>query len=141
MTDRSEVLPELMAGLFVRLRAELSDGTLEDLRMSHVRVLSGVPVEGINVTDLSARAGMSKQGAGQFVAQLVESGHLRTAPHPDAGRARLVFRTAEGDRFVDQVYAALARTEERFAAEVGERRFATFKRVMTELGSSARRST
>lgn len=141
MTDGSEVLPELMAGLFVRLRAELSDGTLGDLRMSHVRVLSGVPVDGINVTDLSARAGMSKQGAGQFVAQLVESGHLRTAPHPDDGRVRLVFRTLEGDRFMGQVYAAIARTEERFAAEVGERRFATFKKVMTELGSSARRST
>ena len=46
---------------------------------------------------------------------------------------RLVFRTAAGDRFMRDVYAALARIEDGFAAEVGERRFATFKRVMAEL--------
>ena len=74
MTVSQDVLPELMAGLFVRLRAELDDGTLEDLRMSHVRVMAGVPPEGINVTDLSGRAGMSKQGVGQFVTYLVDSG-------------------------------------------------------------------
>jgi DNA-binding MarR family transcriptional regulator len=133
MTVSQDVLPELMAGLFVRLRAELDDGTLEDLRMSHVRVMAGVPPEGINVTDLSGRAGMSKQGVGQFVTYLVDSGHLRTGPHPDDGRVRLVFRTAEGDRFMDRVYGALAGVEGRFAAEVGERRFATFKKVMQEL--------
>jgi DNA-binding MarR family transcriptional regulator len=134
MTSRHEALPELMAGLFGRLRAELADGTLQDLRMSHVRVMAGVPAGGINVTDLSAQAGMSKQGAGQFVAQLVETGHLSTAPHPADGRVRLVFRTAAGDDFMRGVYEAIARVEAGFAAEVGERRFATFKRVMAELG-------
>jgi DNA-binding MarR family transcriptional regulator len=133
MTPSPEPLPELMAGLFGRLRAEMDDGTLGDLRMSHVRVMSGVPPEGINVTDLSALAGMSKQGCGQFVTQLVETGHLRTGPHPDDGRVRLVFRTAEGDRFMTGVYAALARIEERFSSQVGERRFATFENVLAEL--------
>jgi DNA-binding MarR family transcriptional regulator len=136
-----DVLPQLMAGLFARLRSELDDGTLQDLRMSHVRVMAGVPADGINVTDLSGRAGMSKQGAGQFVAHLVETGHLQTRPHPDDGRVRVVFRTEKGDRFMDGVYDAIARTEQRFAAEVGERRFATFKKVMEELGSSAPRSS
>ena len=57
MTDvRDDVLPELMAGLFGRIRAELSDGTLGDLRMSHVRVLAAIPPEGINVTELARRA-------------------------------------------------------------------------------------
>ena len=46
MTIRpADALPELMAGLFGRIRAELSDGTMGDLRMSHVRVLAGVPPE------------------------------------------------------------------------------------------------
>jgi DNA-binding MarR family transcriptional regulator len=141
MTPRPDVLPELLAGLFGRLRAELDDGTLGDLRMSHVRVMAGVPAEGINVTELASLAGMSKQGCGQFVTQLVETGHLRTGPHPDDGRVRLVFRTVEGDRFMRGVYDALARVEKRFAAQVGERRFATFRTVMSELASSAPRSS
>jgi DNA-binding MarR family transcriptional regulator len=124
-----------MAGLFERIRAELSDRTMGDLRMSHVRVLSAVPKEGINVTELARRAGMTKQGCGQFVTQLSATGHLTTAPDPDDGRVRLVFRSPEGDRFMAGVYATLARIEGEFAEEVGERRFATFKRVMAQLAA------
>lgn len=133
MTTVKEVLPELMAQLFGRIRAELDDGTLGDLRMSHVRVLSAVPADGINVTTLALRVGMSKQGCGQFVTQLTSSGHVHTEPDPADGRVRLVLLTARGVRFIDGVYAALGRIEDTMATQVGERRFATFKRVMSEL--------
>ena len=33
------------------------------------------------------------------------------------------------------VYAALSRIEDRFSIQVGERRFATFKKVMAELAA------
>ena len=122
-----------MAGLFGRIRAELADGTLGDLRMSHVRVLAAVPPDGVNVTELARRAGMTKQGCGQFVTYLSGTGHLSTAPDPDDGRVRLVRRSIAGDRVMDGVYAALDRIELGFAAEVGPRRFATFKKVMREL--------
>ncbi|HET9996404.1 MAG TPA: MarR family winged helix-turn-helix transcriptional regulator [Nocardioides sp.] len=133
---RDDVLPELMAGLFGRIRAELSGGDLGDLRMSHVRVLSAVPPDGINVTELARRAGMTKQGCGQFVTYLSGAGHLTTAPDPDDGRVRLVFRSSGGDREIERVYAALARIEDEFAAQVGPRRYATFKKVMAELVQS-----
>lgn len=132
------VLPELMAQLFGRIRMELTDETMGGLRMSHVRVMSGVPPTGVSVTELARRAGMTKQGCGQFVTQLVDSGHLRTAPHPDDGRVRLVLRTRKGDGFMSRVYAALHRIEDEFAAQVGERRFATFKKVMAELAARSR---
>ena len=130
---RDDVLPDLMAGLFGRIRGELDDGTLGDLRMSHVRVLSAVPPDGINVTQLARHAGMTKQGCGQFVTYLSGTGHVSTAPDPADGRVRLVHRTVTGDRVMDRVYAALDRIEREFAAEVGPRRFATFKQVMAEL--------
>ena len=133
----ADVLPELMAGLFGRIRAELSDGTMGDLRMSHVRVLAAIPPEGVNVTELARRAGMTKQGCGQFVTHLSGTGHLSTSPDPDDGRVRLVFRSNTGDRFMDRVYGALERIEGEFAAEVGPRRFATFKKVMAELAGQS----
>ena len=133
MTPSTEPLPELMAGLFGRLRAEMDDGTLGELRMSHVRVLAAIPPEGINVTELARRAGMTKQGCGQFVTYLSSTGHLSTAPDPDDGRVRLVYRSIVGDRSMHRVYAALERIEGEFAAAVGPRRFATFKKVMAEL--------
>jgi DNA-binding MarR family transcriptional regulator len=135
MTDVKDVLPELMAALFGRIRGELSDGTMGELRMSHLRVLAAVPPGGLSVTSLAGRVGMSKQGCGQFVTQLVGTGHLTTAPDPDDARVRLVFRTATGDRFMRDVNGALERIENGFAEQVGERRFATFKKVMSELAA------
>ena len=129
----ADVLPELMAGLFARIRAELSDGTLGDLRMSHVRVMAAIPPEGINVTELARRAGMTKQGCGQFVTYLSGTGHLSTAPDPDDGRVRLVFLSTTGERSMRHVYDALERIEDEFAAQVGPRRFATFRQVLAEL--------
>ena len=41
---------------------------------------------------------MTKQGCGQFVTYLSDTGHLSTAPDPDDGRVRLVFRSIAGDR-------------------------------------------
>jgi DNA-binding MarR family transcriptional regulator len=130
---KDDVLPELMSGLFARIRKQLDDDVLGELRMSHVRVMASVPTEGINVTDLAQRVGMSKQGCGQFVTQLSSTGHLRTAADRHDRRVRLVFRTARGNRFMAGVYAVLARVESDFAIEVGQRRYATFKRVMAEL--------
>jgi DNA-binding MarR family transcriptional regulator len=76
---------------------------------------------------------MTKQGCGQFVTYLSGTGHVSTAPDPADGRVRLVHRSVTGDRVMDRVYAALDRIEREFAAEVGPRRFATFKQVMAEL--------
>ena len=56
-------------------------------------------------------------------------------PRLTDARVRLVARTERGDRFMAGLYAALARIEDDFAAEVGERRFATFKKVMAELAA------
>ena len=137
MTTTSEALPELMAALFGRLRGQLTGEAMGDLRMSHLRVMSAVPGEGVNVTSLAQRVGMTKQGCGQFVTQLSATGHVRTAPDPRDGRVRLVFLTDTGERFMDGVYAAIARIEPGMAVEVGARRYATFKKVMAELAGQS----
>ncbi|MBM6400508.1 MarR family winged helix-turn-helix transcriptional regulator [Phycicoccus sonneratiae] len=138
MTEVKEVLPELMAGLFARIRAELADLPMDGLRFSHVRVLGGVPEEGASVTAIAEQIGMTKQGCGQFVAQLTASGHLVAVADPTDRRVRLVRRTPEGDAFVARVVAATAVVEERFAEEVGPRRYASFRRVLDELVADPR---
>lgn len=130
------VLPELMVQLFGRITSEMSEETLGDLRMSHVRVLSGIPPDGVSVTALAREIGMTKQGCGQFVTTLTRSGHVRTSPDAADRRVRLVHRTAKGEAFMAAVYGSMAQIESGFAAEVGERRFGTFKRVLAELAGS-----
>ena len=130
VTDERHVLHAL-GDLLDGLRHELDSA--DGLRASHHRVLAHVPADGTSVTELAAAVGMTKQGIGQFVAQLSESGHLRTETDPSDRRAKVVRRTAKGAASVRRLTRRLDRLEEDWAARVGERRYATFRRVLDEL--------
>ena len=123
----------LMGLLFREVRQVFAAEDWKGLRQSHFRVMSAVPPEGISVTELGERVGMSKQGCGQFVTSLVDSGHLRTEPEPSDRRVRRVRRTPEGNRTVAAVTKRMLEIEESWAERVGERRYRTFRSVLEEL--------
>ena len=104
-----------------------------ELRPSHHRVIGHVPPEGITVTELAERVGMTKQGIGQFVQQLTDSGHLRTTAHPQDKRLRIIRRTSKGNASVRQLAAVLAKLEERWAQRVGRARYRQFRDVLEQL--------
>ena len=105
---REEWHATLLMGLLLRdVRDVFAGEDWQGLRQSHFRVITAVPPEGISVTELGDRVGMSKQGCGQFVSALAESGHLRVSPDSQDGRVRLVRRTAEGEHTVRAVTARM----------------------------------
>jgi DNA-binding MarR family transcriptional regulator len=124
---------QLMGMLFRRVSEAFDMAEWRGLRQSHFRVISGVPEGGISVTELGERVGMTKQGCGQFVTQLVESGHLATEQDPEDRRVRVVRRTPLGQATMERVTAHILAVEEEWAAQVGERRYATFRRVLEDL--------
>jgi DNA-binding MarR family transcriptional regulator len=126
-------VPLLMGLLFREVRDVYAAEDWGGLRQSHFRVISSVPPEGISVTDLAERVGMTKQGCGQFVTGLVESGHLKVQQDPADRRVRLVRRTPKGRRLIAKVTARNLQVEEEWAARVGERRYRTFRKVLEEL--------
>lgn len=130
MNDERHVLHAL-GDLMDGLRRVLA--TEDGLRPSHHRVLGHVPRAGVSVTDLAVAVGMTKQGVGQFVSQLTDSGHLRTATDPRDGRAKLVRRTPKGTASVRRLGRRLAELEAEWADQVGDRRYATFRQVLEEL--------
>lgn len=103
------------------------------LRPSHHRVIGQVPPEGISVTDLAERVGMTKQGIGQFVSQLTATGHLTVAPHPDDRRVRIVRRTDRGDEAERRLGELLEELEADWANRVGTRRYDEFRATLDEL--------
>jgi DNA-binding MarR family transcriptional regulator len=103
------------------------------LRPSHHRVLGHVPPEGVTVTDLAERVGMTKQGIGQFVTQLTESGHLTVSPDPEDRRIRVVRRTAKGNAAVRRLSELLDDLEATWANRVGTRRYHEFRAILDEL--------
>jgi len=126
-------VPLLMGLLFREVSETFAAEDWKGLRQSHFRVISGVPEGGISVTELAERLGMTKQGCGQFVTQLEESGHLRTDADPDDRRVRRVHRTPKGSRTIAAVTARILEIEGEWSDIVGERRYRTFRRVLEEL--------
>ncbi|MFY9913975.1 MAG: MarR family transcriptional regulator [Nocardioidaceae bacterium] len=125
--------PLLMGLLFRQVHTIFDQEDWGGLRQSHFRVISSVPSGGVSITELGERLGMTKQGCGQFVTQLVESGHLVIEAYPSDRRVRVVRRTALGQRVLDRVLERNLRIERDWATQVGEARYRAFREVLEEL--------
>jgi DNA-binding MarR family transcriptional regulator len=126
----------LMGALMEEIRATFAAEDWGGLRQSHFRLLHNVPRDGIRITDLGERLGMTKQASGQFVSALIDTGHLAARTDPHDGRVRVVVRTPLGDRTVTAFNARILRLERAWAKVVGPARYADFRQVLEELGEN-----
>jgi DNA-binding MarR family transcriptional regulator len=133
MTSDERHVMLALGNLMTESRSLLLAAGEPGLRPSHHRVIGHVPPEGITVTELAERVGMSKQGIGQFVTQLTESGHLVVDRHPDDRRIRMVRRTAEGDAAARRLADLLEGLEADWANRVGTHRYNAFRATLDEL--------
>jgi DNA-binding MarR family transcriptional regulator len=60
-------------------------------------VFRALAVRPMTVSDLAARLGISKQGAGQIVDDMEQRGYLERRPDPSDGRARLLYLSERGN--------------------------------------------
>lgn len=127
----------LIGELMGAVRSAFFEHEWGGLRPSHLRVLSSVPESGCTVTELAGLVGMTKQGCGQFVTTLVQSGHLAESRAASDRRVRLVTRTREGNRTLIRFAAVMQTVEERWREAVGEDRYAAFRGVLDELSAGA----
>jgi DNA-binding MarR family transcriptional regulator len=138
----------LMDGVWRAFRRELGErmdaelrrqaaATGTQLRPSQLRLLSLTPPAGLRLTDLAARAGMTKQALGEFVATLQGAGLVEVTPDERDRRVRLVRPTPAGRRLQGRIEAAIADTERHWRDQVGPARWATFREVLAELGAGA----
>ncbi|MGO4361880.1 MarR family winged helix-turn-helix transcriptional regulator [Terrabacter sp. 2TAF16] len=107
---------------------------LEAIGGRRARLLQIIPADGMRVTDLASRAGVTKQAIGQLVDTLEELGLVQSSPSESDRRVRWVARTLAGDAVVDQTLALIAEAEDRLRAEVGRARYDAMLVTMRELG-------
>ncbi len=119
-----------------RLRVDLDDlgGRFPGLRGAHFRLLNLLPDEGASHRVMAERATMTKQALGQLAAHLEAHGYIETLRDPSDRRVRIIRPTATGRRARAAAEDAIAELERTWASEVGARRYATFRRVIAELG-------
>jgi DNA-binding MarR family transcriptional regulator len=124
-----------MGRLMRSIRTVFAQEDWDGLRQSHFRMLYEIPPDGITITELGERLGMTKQASGQFVTHLTGTGHVRVRADPDDRRSRIVVRTALGDRTTAAVVDRILRIEQEWAQRVGPKRYAAFRQVLDELAA------
>jgi DNA-binding MarR family transcriptional regulator len=88
----------------------------------------------MRVTDLAARVGMTKQALGEFVTTLQAAGLVEVTVDQRDRRVRRVSPTPSGQELQQVVESAIAGIERQWASQVGPKRWATFREVLTEIG-------
>ncbi|MEC3917290.1 MarR family winged helix-turn-helix transcriptional regulator [Nocardia sp. CDC160] len=95
--------------------AAMRDAGFGDIRPSDAKAFPFVPVEGVTVGELAARAGVRKQTMAETVNRLVGAGYLERQPNPRDARSQLVLLTDRGRRARPVAAAAGDRVERQWA--------------------------
>jgi len=92
----------------------------DQIGAAHIHITRHLSLQGSRLTELAARAGMSKQAMGDLVDQCEAWDLVRRAPDPLDRRARLIVFTATGLLWLEAFRLAVARAETEFRAQVGD---------------------
>ena len=106
------------------LQAHLTAAGFHDHRVVHHRVMAHVTHDGIRLTELADKAGVTKQAMSELVADLERLGYLHRTPDPVDGRARLIGFTDKGRAAV----AAAATAFDHMHAALGEQSLGALRR-------------
>ena len=114
-----------LLGLAARQMAiDLNDKLLEagvtGHRDSWNNVMPHIPPAGIRLTELAARANMTKQAMAELVAEIERRGYLQRTTDPDDRRAKIITFTDQGWATVKLALSALAELEAEIVGRLGE---------------------
>lgn len=95
-------------------RSLVADG-FSDLRPAHSAVFVNLGLEGVRISDLAERAGMTKQSMGALISYLEERGYVSVRPDPTDGRAKVVRRTKKGTDSHEPARRVIASVQEKWS--------------------------
>ena len=107
-----------------------SDPARPPVRAAHTALFPHLDFDGIRLTDLAARVGVTKQAAGQLVDDLARLGMVERVADPTDRRAKRVRFSRRGHAALLQGLGVLREVEETLAAEVGRRRMRDLHRTL-----------
>ena len=116
-----------------RVLAALAEAGFDDLTSAQGRVAARIGRDGTRLTELAARAWVTKQTAGHLVDQLERSGYVERVPDPSDARARLVRMAARGHAAVAVARQVEVDVEAEWTAHLGEEATAQLREALTRL--------
>jgi MarR family transcriptional regulator, temperature-dependent positive regulator of motility len=115
------------------LNAHLRERGYPDVRLAHSALFAHIDPEGTRSSELAERAGMTKQGMGQLVADLEKKGYVERVEDPGDGRARVVCLTKKGRRHVRDAREIIGEIEEAYARRLGDGRLEKLRAILNDL--------
>lgn len=122
----------------VRAVDKLRQRGYDRLTLAHINLLPHLAAEGTRITLLAERAGMTKQGAGQLVADLARQGYVTREADSADRRATLVRFTLRGGRLLREAVAVVAEVEAEYATALGDRRLTELRHALETLAKVKR---
>jgi len=119
-----------------RIIKELNAAGFDELRMPHMAVLQFPGPDGVRPGMLAERAGMSKQAMNQLLRSLEGLGYIVRSDAPDQGRTRIIHFTKRGRDAYSKIHAILHDIEREWRAELGPKRFAQLKELLSRVWES-----
>jgi len=137
--DLPDHLPRWLKAVNRRMSADLGQQVMKAGKFAEVsggerRILQMIPPGQIRITDLAAKAGMTKQALGEFVDRLEDAGFIRSSKDPSDGRVRLISRTGRGDAVAAATSRAIAAVEDKWREEIGSAAYDAMMSSLRQLG-------
>lgn len=110
------------------LQAQLVAAGFEDHRAVHHNVMAHVTFEGVRLTELAEKAGVTKQAMSELVIDLERRGYIERVADPRDGRAKLIRIADRGAQAVDAAMTAFDRLEGAIADRIGSADLGEVKR-------------
>jgi DNA-binding MarR family transcriptional regulator len=122
-------------GFVQELNRRIAETEYADLRATHGCVFGNIDPDGMRLTDLAERAGMTKQSVGEVASELEQRGYLERVPDPSDGRAKIIRLTERG-----RTAQALGRTvideiEQDWAERFGAERIAALRDALEAIAA------
>lgn len=106
-----------------------------DFTPAFPQILSNLDLQGTRIGILADRAGITRQAAGQLVAEIERCGYVERRPAEEDGRAVIVRFTPRGRKLLENVFDLVDATEARFAGILGKTEFDRMRRALAELAN------
>jgi DNA-binding MarR family transcriptional regulator len=117
------------------LENRLKEYGFEDVSPSHGWIFYNTEETGSRITDLAAKARITKQSMSVLVAQLEQGGYVKKTPDPSDRRAWILFLTAKGKKVKATGQQINYEFEDRWKKKLGEKDYQQFRQLLEKLCS------
>jgi DNA-binding MarR family transcriptional regulator len=136
VTNLGDHLREPFLAMVDHIHRRLAERGHPDIRPAHGNVFQFIDREGTRVSELAARARITKQSMGELVAHLEAAGYVERAADPTDRRARLIRLTERGWEAYPIAREAIAEVEAGWTARLGAAKMRRLRALLGELNEA-----